>query len=173
MKPYILIPILAAGLALLCACSGEKEPTQPEPAGEPLAITSFSFSHSASIANDCYCVDLTLEEGGTHLYVEELFSGGRVVDRMIEEPLLEQLGELAGTYHVDRWDGFHESDPYILDGTGFTLNLTLADGSTVSAHGNNAFPEHYSEVFSAIRELYNKLMAQYADGAEQEGAEST
>lgn len=150
--------LLCGSLALLLAGCGAASPTQPETEGDPLDITAFSFYHTASFAGGCYCLELTREESGTHLYAEELFSGGRIVDAMLEDDTLEQLGELAGTYRVDRWDGFDKSNKRVMDGSSFTLSITLADGSTISAHGNNAFPENYSDVSSAVQTLYSKLM---------------
>lgn len=161
MKYHVLLPMLIAGLVLLCACGG-KEPEQPEAGGPPMEITAFSFYHTASWAEDCYCLELTREEDGVRLYAEELFSGGRVAETMVDGDVLEQLGELAGTYHLEDWNGFQESDSHVLDGSSFSLDITLADASTISAHGNNSFPRHYSEVSSAVRVLYDDLMNRYA-----------
>ena len=170
MKYHILLPLMAAGLILLCACNSTKDPSPPEIGGEPLNITSFYFSHSASMMDDCYCFNITRGEEGTHLYAEELFSGGRMVDTIIDGTVLEQLGELSGTYHIDQWDGFDKSSGSVMDGSSFTLEITLADGGTVSAHGSNRFPAYYSEVSSVIRALYTELIEQYADSEGKEDA---
>ena len=167
MKYHILLPLMAAGLVLLCAC-GRKEPAPPEIGGEPLDITSFYFAHSASTMDDCYSLKVTRGDEGTHLCAEELFSGGRIVDTIIDDTVPEQLGELSGTYHLDQWDGVYQSTSAVLDGSSFPLEITLADGSTISAHGSNRFPAYYSEVASAIRTLYTELMEQYADSEGKE-----
>lgn len=183
MKANTILLLLCAGLVLLCGCSAAKKPAPESPsrptgseAGEePLDITAFSFHHTASFADGCFVLKLTREESGTHLYAEELFSGGRIVDTTIEGDALEQLGELAGTYRVDRWNGFDKSNSRVMDGSSFSLDVTLADGGTISAHGNNSFPENYSDVSSAIKTLYYELMEQYApseDGPEAEGSGS-
>lgn len=44
------------------------------------------------------------------------------------------------------------------DGTSFSLNMTLADGQTVSAHGTNTFPTGYGEVCETIRALYRDFI---------------
>ena len=174
MKTHI-VPVLCAGLLLLlCSCgAGPDAPTQAETGGEPLEITSFYFSHTASSTDGCWCLQLTLEESETHLHAEELFSGGRIVDTMIEDDVLEQLGEVMGAYHVDRWDGFDKKNKHVMDGSNFHLSITLADESTISAHGSNSFPENYSDVSSAILTLYYELMEQYApseDALQTEGS---
>lgn len=54
---------------------------------------------------------------------------------------------------ADGWDGFHESNADVLDGTSFTFEASFADGSSVSASGTNAFPEGYGEFVQGIRLL--------------------
>lgn len=167
MKSNLILCLLGASLALLCGCGLTQNPKTPsqspqqETGGEPLNITSFSFSHSGSMANDCYTLELTREENGTHLYAEELFSNGRIANVVLEEDLLNGLGELTGMYYVNRWNGFDKSKSGVMDGSSFSLDITLADGSTISAHGNNSFPKNYSDVYSEILALYTNLMEQY------------
>jgi len=134
-------------------------------------ITSFSFSHTASNTEGCYSFEITRTENGTRLYAEELFYGGRIADRVTEADVLDELGELAGKYRVDRWDGFDKNKKPVRDGSSFTLTIVLADGSTISAHGNNAFPKNYPEVLSAIQKLYTELMEQYGEVPAAESAE--
>ena len=121
-------------------------------------ITSFSFYCTTSYADGCYSLSLERTEEGVHLLGEDLFLGGRMADAMIEETTLDRLGELAGHYRIDRWDGFDKNKKNVSDGSTFTLNITLADGGSVSAHGSNAFPDHYTEVSSEIRNIYDELM---------------
>ena len=160
MRPITILLLVCTGLAL-CGC-GAASPAQLETGGDPLEITAFSFYHTASSTDGCYSLTLTREESGTHLYAEELFSGGRIADAMLADDALEQLGELAGTYRVDHWDGFDKNNKRVMDGSTFTLSITCSDGTTISAHGNNAFPENYADVSAEIRTLYDELMAQYA-----------
>ena len=161
MKHSILVLLLAAGLAVLCACGAEKEPVQPESGGEAMDIENFSFSHTGSSTDQCFYFALTREEDGVRFYGEELFSGGRIADAVVENSAIDRLGKLAGSCHLERWDGFDKNDKHVMDGSTFTLDITLENGSTISAHGNNRFPEQYSEVFSEIRALYDELMQQY------------
>ena len=124
-------------------------------------ITSFSFHCTTSYADGCYRLTLERAEEEVHFYGEDLFLGGRIADAMIGEDTLDRLEELVGQYRIDRWDGFDKNKKNVSDGSAFTLNITLADGGTVSAHGNNAFPDHYAEVSSEIRDIYDELMEAY------------
>lgn len=161
MKTNLILLLLCGGLVLLLAGCGAAHPDQTEEPGEPLDITAFSFYHTASFAGDCFALTLTREDTGIHLYAEELFSGGRIADTAIESDALERLGELAGTHHLLRWDGFDKNKKHASDGSSFTLSLTLSDGTAVSAHGNNAFPENYADVYAAIRALYDEVMEEH------------
>jgi len=161
VKTNLILLLLCGSLAALLGGCGAERPAQPEEPGEPLDITAFSFCHTASFAGDCFALTLTREDDHTHLYAEELFSGGRIADAEIESDALERLGELAGTCHLLRWDGFDKNKKNVSDGSTFTLSFTLADGTAVSAHGNNAFPENYADVYPAIRALYDELMEEH------------
>jgi len=160
---YLLLCVL---MAALCGCSASVD-SPPQP-GEPLDISAFSFIHSGSSTSECYHYSAEKAEGGTHLYIEGLFSGGLIIDKVIDEPVLEQLGEIAGKYRIDKWNGFDKSKKNVADGSSFTLSVTLTKGSTISAHGNNAFPDGYSDAKSVINALFEALISQYAT-EEKEG----
>ena len=51
------------------------------------------------------------------------------------------------------WDGFHESDPMVLDGGGFSFSMELENGGSISASGSNAYPSGYGEFYSALEAL--------------------
>ena len=62
--------------------------------------------------------------------------------------------ELAGKLQqigVSAWNGFNETDPDVLDGSSFSLEIELVDGSIITAHGSNAYPKNYRE-FTALLE---------------------
>lgn len=156
----------------LCGCGEISEPplTQ-QPAqemqemkeAEPLEITSFSFTHTGMSTDECFCYSAEQTEEGVRLYIEELFSGGFIVDTIIDEPVLEQLGEMAGRYRLDRWDGFDKKNRHVMDGSRFSLSVELTDGSTISASGSNAFPEGYSDAEQEIRMLFEDLIDRHGN----------
>ena len=173
MKSNLLRIILLLGLALLCGCTANQptnspQKTETEPGGEPMDITAFSFQHGASLADECYLFKLTKDGDSVRLYAEELFSGGRIADEKIGHDELDLICKLAGECRVDLWDGFDENAKNVQDGSNFSLEITLADGSTISARGSNRFPAYYSEVSSSIRTLYGELMQLYADSEGKE-----
>ena len=155
----ITAALCAALLLLLCGCRAAQESSSvAEVDSEAMDITLFSFSHTASDKEECYRFRVSCEGDEVRLYAEELFYGGRVADTAIDAAVLEQLGQLLGTYGVAGWDGFDKSKRNVRDGSDFALEILLEDGSTVSACGGNAFPENYAEVLPEIRGLYRELM---------------
>lgn len=129
-------------------------------------INTFSFYHTASETGECFRFELSRAEEGVCLYAEELFLNGRIAEATVEDDSLTRLGEIAGELGVAKWDGFDKTSKRGSDGSTFTLSITLADGSSISAHGSNRFPDNYNELYSAVREMYNELMEQYGVSGE-------
>ena len=158
---YLLILIIT-----LCGCGKKEDPVQlPEEImveEEPMDIISFSFTHTGMSTEECFSYSAEQTDDGIRLYTEELFSGGLIVDTIIDEPILEQLGEIAGKYRLDKWDGFDKKNKHVMDGNNFSLSVTLADGETISAHGSNSFPDGYSDAKQEICELFEDLIDKYA-----------
>ena len=112
--------------------------------------------------------------------VPENWEAGRFGDRYLvgrdesyfstDPELLEELRDLVFRYGVDGWDGFNESDPYVLDGEGFTLQLRFDDGTEVRAYGSNAFPPQYFTAMAALRE---RIESAYAEGQAAQNAYRT
>ena len=133
-----------------------------------MEINLFSFYHTASDARECFRFELSREEDGVRLYGEELFLNGRVAEATVEDGLLTQLEVLMGELGVAKWDGFDKTSKRASDGSSFSLNIALADGSAVSARGSNRFPDNYSELYSAVWEIYNESIELYGISGEGE-----
>lgn len=166
MKKLQLIFVLIL-MIVLCGCGKKADLGQLHeeiPAeGEPMEITLFSFIHTGMSTEECFLYSAEQTEDGIRLYTEELFSGGLIVDTIVDEPVLEQLGEIAGKYRLDRWDGFDKKNKHVMDGNNFSLSVTLADGKTISAHGSNSFPDGYGDAKQEICELFENLIDKYAN----------
>ena len=123
-----------------------------------MEITSFSFTHTGMSAEECFRYSAEQTEEGVRLYTEELFVNGLIVDTLIDEPILEQLGEIAGKYHLDQWDGFDKSNNRVSDGSRFALSILLADEKTIFAQGSNKFPDGYADAMGEICALFEDLI---------------
>ena len=175
LLPAMLL-CLALVLALMlpgCRQTPEEPPGQPADSGisfesslqtevEPLKIKSFSFSHSGMNTQSCYSYTVTRTEDGTRLEAS-LNAGNSVVDTTVSEPVLDQLGELAGRFRLETWDGFSGVNSMALDGEDFTLSVTLESGETIYARGSNSFPQNYYAVTSEIESLFRPLIDEYGN----------
>ena len=110
------------------------------------AISSFFVYRSGEINYDSYRI--TLDMDGYYLSVNEEPAAP------FNKFLAQALAEIIDKYDVASWDGFAESQDFVLDGEGFWLEFTLTDGTRVLARGDNAFPEHY---FDAMGEMWEIL----------------
>ena len=68
----------------------------------------------------------------------------------------EELEKLVSDYKLEDWNGFRGSDPRVLDGEGFTLEISFADDVRVRASGENKFPEGYHGAVSAIEDVFRR-----------------
>ena len=69
------------------------------------------------------------------------------------EDLYQKIALQCSAFGLRSWNGFSKSDPHALDGTMFSFEATLTDGTTISAHGSNAYPDHYRAFVEYIRSL--------------------
>ena len=74
----------------------------------------------------------------------------------LEAAYAEEIEQILEENGAESWDGFHESDPRVLDGEGFSLKIVYADGTSVRASGENAFPPGYRIVTDRINEVLTK-----------------
>ena len=90
-------------------------------------------------------------------------NGGSV--HPLDADLVDELLRIIDQCDVESWDGFDESDPYVLDGEDFSLSVTFADGMNVSAYGSNAFPEHYRTFCAMTDAIFSRNRTRYLAGA--------
>jgi len=119
------------------------------------------FTYRCSQMRNGYTYTARAAEGGTQLEIS-LNYGDFTETLMVQEPVLEQLGAIAGKYRLDRWDGFDKVNKKALDGEMFLLSITLKDGSQIYAKGSNAFPKNYQDVKREINDLFKDLISSYS-----------
>ena len=125
-------------------------------------LTRFYISRGGYMApRSC---EITLQNGGYYLHENE------DAPRIMDPVSAAGLREIIQTYDVESWDGFCGSDPYVLDGEGFMLEMEFADGASVRAAGENAFPDRYFDVMAGIDGILEKeQMARLAGTYRYEG----
>lgn len=140
-------------LVLLCAVCAAGCGVRPTEAPE---LTSFSFAHKGMETADAYTYTLERRADGDWLTLSEN-DGADYQEGYCTGPQMEALETLAGEYGLLRWDGFNASNTLAMEGEAFGLELTLADGTRVSAHGDCAYPTGYKEAVAAIKACFAAL----------------
>ena len=125
-------------------------------------LTRFYFSRGGYMMPQSF--EVFLKDGS--YYLSENDNEPRLFDAGFAAGLLRCIEE----YDLESWDGFHESNPYVLDGEGFSLEMRFADGTFVSASGDNSFPKDYYGVTNEIEAIFEKeKMTQIAGTYRYEG----
>ena len=68
----------------------------------------------------------------------------------VEPQIADELVRMIDEYDIRDWDGFDESNPEVDDGEFFYFSAVLADGTSIYAHGENAFPATYDPAASIM-----------------------
>ncbi len=149
--------ILAAGLLLalsiqLVGCSGA-------PAKD---LKSFHFSYSTgNMMNASVSYDLRFEDGVYTASVKpNLVPEEEAFVCTVDESFVRELESFLQEMRVDRWNNFHKSNKYVLDGNSFSFSYRTKDGKDVSASGYMKWPKKYQEVKSGLDGIFGKLMPQ-------------
>ena len=108
-------------------------------------LTHLFFSRHGDVVPEFY--EIFLRKGA--YYISENEGEARPLDADLAKDIQRVLEE----YDVPSWNGFHGSNPNVLDGEGFTLQFRFADGTAAWASGDNDFPEHYYAVMDGIEEI--------------------
>lgn len=74
-----------------------------------------------------------------------------------DEETVKKVLEVLNKYNVSKWDGFHKSDKYVLDGDSFSFSLYTEDDKNISASGYMEWPDNYSDVKQGIDDLLSPL----------------
>ena len=75
----------------------------------------------------------------------------------VDTEFCEKLEELLEKYDVGSWDGFDKVDRDILDGSSFSLSITMKNGDSINASGYMKYPKHYRDFVVDLAKLYEML----------------
>lgn len=139
---------------LLLALFGCNFPDRP---ATDAAIEAFSFRHSGMSTEEIYTYSVR-KDGGRYLADFDLFCQFEFHDVPLEDEDAAALKTLMDEYSLREWNGFAKSNSFVLDGESFGLSAAFADGKTLQASGNNAFPRGYHEGAAAIKRFFAEIM---------------
>ena len=159
MKTRGILWLLAA-LLLVSALGGcGKRKVPPE---EIKDITHFFFTYSNG--NDFDARVFYQLDGEDGLYTAVVKPEG-VKDEnawniRVDGTFVERLTSILRENDVGSWNGFDKRDTRYHDGIGFSLYVTLADGTTIDAVGYMEWPQGYGSVEAGLDELFLGLEAE-------------
>lgn len=175
MKKRHYMEMVLVSLILLSACSiknkvadalGLPNSTVKEPV-EIKDIEKITFSQSHSYVKEYEAYGIVKKEDGVKVLISDINVGDENSDEAIEYPcddnLLTKAKEILIKYEVGKWNGFVGENKSALDGTSFSLNVTFTDKSTLSARGNNCFPDNYGSVMQELDELVEPYLNEYIE----------
>ena len=121
-------------------------------------ISDFHYRYDGTIGGDNYSYRVSIKDGTAFFVYEsmeypELGKATVTVDRSV----VQKLNDIYINQRLAAWDGYSKYNKHILDGRGFSLNITFNDGKCISAHGMNAFPPHYEEFCTAISDALDPV----------------
>ena len=148
MKRILMLSFLAALLFQTVCAAGDPEETESEAAAEKLSY--FFLTRSGDIAYDSYEIELSEDEYRVSVNGEE--------EQEFPGEAADGLLEIVEEYDLESWDGFDESAPFVLDGELFRLEIRFADGTGITACGDNRFPPQYYDAIGSLQELLDKAV---------------
>ena len=159
---FAIIVVAVIVVALVCSgCARSKDTGTETPAGtiSPVQgatsesdIVYFSFSERGTVAEPAFEYKIRRDESGAASFSYSLDYAQRMGSGVLTEQQVATLKRALIDADVAQWDGFHKSNPAVLDGYGFSLVVRYADGTSVNASGSNMTPNGYGDAKTAIRE---------------------
>jgi len=157
LSKYIWICVVIAALMGVVGFRVYRNQAPPTVSDSP--IVYFDYSHNGSISYDIYSYEVIRnEETGEMTVNYSLNCGYETYTLPADAEMMQALAELIDNHSLQKWDGFSETNSWVLDGSGFSLNVRFEDGDGITASGSNSFPNGYSDASSAIDELFQHYL---------------
>lgn len=77
-----------------------------------------------------------------------------VKEKEVGEDFREKLENILRKNEVGAWDGFDQSNKFVLDGDSFQLFVKFEEGEGIHASGYMEWPKNYREFVKEIAEIY-------------------
>lgn len=126
-----------------------KEETSSKEELPSMMIQSFYYYVAGEMVPESYTVTL---KDGTY-YMRTYYDDEEDLGEPIETSAVDELYRIYIDNNVASWNGFDKTNEGVLDGETFSLEIVLVDGTSIRAHGDNAFPENYFEVMGQFRDI--------------------
>ena len=133
-------------------------------------IAFFSYSYGGSIGGNSWTVAVERQDDAANTVTYNAMEYGDLGDLQMAagSELTEELERIYSEHKLYRWEGFSKSDTGVLDGSGFSLFITFNDGKSMSASGENAWPDGYNEFTNDLGSTLAPYLSEMVEKAQQE-----
>ena len=147
MKKYIIfgICLLLVMITLVIANTIHKNRTIED-------VTYFYFSVSGGMDPDSN-IDYKLSND-TIIYKKGYYANEKRVP--VTKEFKEELLKIINEEKIAGWDGFNKVDKYVLDGSGFSLEIKYSDKDYIRANGYVNYPDNYRSFSNRIYKLFEQ-----------------
>ena len=125
-------------------------------------IKSLHFSYSNGYMMDAYTTyDITLEDNKYYVTIKPYGIPEEESQKIeLNNDQIEKIISILNEYEVYKWNNFHESDKYVLDGDSFSFSMYTLDDKYISASGYMRYPKNYGEVEKSLDDILGSLYVQ-------------
>ena len=120
-------------------------------------IVGFFFCRTGEVVTDNN-YEISRDEKGFLLKSDMLYNSGIEID----ENALSALQDIIVKHNIISWNGFDETVPDNMKSTAnglFAIFIAYDDNSTISARGDQAFPDGYKEAEEALVKFFDSLIS--------------
>ena len=155
-KAVLILVMMGVAIVLLALLFGR---TKPVEIGE---IETFSFNYqSESTVDGSAHYTLNLEDG---IYIASVkpvnVPSEEAQTFAVDKSFARELEQILIDNAVGKWNGFHKTNKRVMDGRSFSLYLTMADGTSVDAHGYMKWPKNFTAMCDAVKALFDAHIPQ-------------
>ena len=165
MARRLLLCLLVGVVCSLCSCrfvpEAPKVPEHTLPPGSDshpaVSVTYLYFSES----NSCFKRVQGYEfraEGNQYTAYFYMANEDELYPVQVDQAWADTLSGFVSQYDMVSWNGFSGHDSMLMDGTQFSIDFTLADGTRIQAAGYGEFPDGYGGASSAIDAHFMQLL---------------
>ena len=123
------------------------------------SIKSLHFSYSNGYMMYAYTTyDISLEDDTYYVTIKPYGISDEEAQKVkIDKKTINKLIDILNENDVSKWNNFHETDKYVLDGDSFSFSITTLEDKYISASGYMRYPKNYREVEDAFNNLFGPL----------------
>ena len=117
-------------------------------------LVAFRFYQGGGETNQWHSYNAKIDFDGIKA---EVGSPDGEFEIILDSSYWSQLIDMARYCRLDQWDGFTDanSDQVILDASSFSLEMSFADGRTMTAQASGSYPEGYNQAVIKIGDLFD------------------